>query len=608
MLQRRLGEVVGSSTWQAHDETLDRLVFVRVVSRRHPRAEAVLDAARQAASVEDPRLVRVLDVGQDQQFTYVVNEWITAPDLATRLNAGPLPSNQVRIMVGETALALEAARYRGLHHLQLTPAHVYLLDDGAVRVTELAVAAALAGPESGLDGLDGERATALDTRDVVALAYGALTGTWPLPGGQGGPCDLPQAPRSAGRPVLPSQLVAGVPADLDALCARTFDGSGPPRTPGELASQITPWPADRVASLISSDSGGPADPTVNAGGSSGWFTPAVAAAGQPPAPPAPAPLSPPSTASTMPVVGAARIGASGAPSTPAGPGVDDPHSTSPHTQPIDDRWITDEPTADAHPHHASGHPVLGRVPGDVPAIAPARTASSAHSRPWLQDEWSDEPDGGSSWETGRQPPPRQPRTVIGLVVGFLGVLSLLAYCGLRDLGGIVPRPATRSTASASSPQLTPTERTTTRPVPSSQGIPVLSGRGLDPEGDGSEKDESARLAFDDDPSTAWTTDTYRSQQFGGLKSGVGLLLELGQPRTVTAVAVQMAVPGSTVQLRTVDGEQLGQDVLASADSVTGLATLQLDQSVTTDNLVLWFTVPAAVDDGFRVEVAEVDVS
>ena len=50
-------------------------------------------------------------------------------------------------MVGESALALEAARHRGLHHLRLTPSRVHLLDDGTVKVTELATAAALDGAE-----------------------------------------------------------------------------------------------------------------------------------------------------------------------------------------------------------------------------------------------------------------------------------------------------------------------------------------------------------------------------------------------------------------------------------------------------------------------------
>ena len=52
---------------------------------------------------------------------------------------------------------------------------------------------------------------------------------------------------------------------------------------------------------------------------------------------------------------------------------------------------------------------------------------------------------------------------------------------------------------------------------------------FDPEGDGEpENDSDVPLAFDGDPSTAWSTLEYRgSPDFGNLKDGVGLLLDLG---------------------------------------------------------------------------------
>ena len=40
----------------------------------------------------------------------------------------------------------------------------------------------------------------------------------------------------------------------------------------------------------------------------------------------------------------------------------------------------------------------------------------------------------------------------------------------------------------------------------------------------SEKDAQAGRATDGDPGTSWTSDTYNSAAFGGLKDGVGLRL------------------------------------------------------------------------------------
>jgi eukaryotic-like serine/threonine-protein kinase len=244
-LSRRLGDGGLTSTWQAHDGVLDRRVFLREVSRQHPYCHAVLDAARQAASVEDPRLTRILDVGDGEDGIFVVNEWLETRSLAEELRVGPISAEGARTVVGEVALALEAARHRGLHHLRLTPSHVHRLDDTSVRVTELAIAAALDGLDLSPARLPGDLATAVDSRDLVALAYAALTGSWPLSPQDSGYTHLPRAPRISGRPASPAQLVAGAPADLDTLCSQAFGGAGPPSSPGEIARQIAPWGRER---------------------------------------------------------------------------------------------------------------------------------------------------------------------------------------------------------------------------------------------------------------------------------------------------------------------------------------------------------------------------
>lgn len=50
----------------------------------------------------------------------------------------------------------------------------------------------------------------------------------------------------------------------------------------------------------------------------------------------------------------------------------------------------------------------------------------------------------------------------------------------------------------------------------------------------------------------WRTQTYRTAQFGGLKPGVGLVLDLGSPRAVTSVTFAARTAGSTVSLRAAD--------------------------------------------------------
>ena len=78
-------------------------------------------------------------------------------------------------------------------------------------------------------------------------------------------------------------------------------------------------------------------------------------------------------------------------------------------------------------------------------------------------------------------------------------------------------------------------------------------RDFDPEGDGKENPDEAPLAHDGDASTAWETGLYaRRADFGGLKQGVGLLIDLGQARRVTGVTILMSKPGANLELRTSD--------------------------------------------------------
>jgi hypothetical protein len=81
--------------------------------------------------------------------------------------------------------------------------------------------------------------------------------------------------------------------------------------------------------------------------------------------------------------------------------------------------------------------------------------------------------------------------------------------------------------------------TATSAAAADQTLPIVSVSDFDPEGDGSESPGSVGNASDGNPSTAWSTETYEAPRtdFGGNKSGVGLIFELDGPHEVAAVTV-----------------------------------------------------------------------
>ncbi len=253
--------------WTATDETLSRDVTVTVFDASGEHAAAALDSARRAAAVEDRHLPRVLDVGTQDDLSYVVTESFTGSEsIASMLQFDPLPAEEARRLVGEAATGLHTAAGRGLHHLALTPHEIVRAQDGSVYVLGTATESALAGT----DDVPSADASRQDTVGLVQVLYAALTGRWPgddeVPG-------LPQAARNDDGDVSPvTSLRRNAPRDLNSLCLAVLGDDAGPRTPGELATLLAPWSSEVVRAepeQAKPDSTDPLSKTAAAGAAAG---------------------------------------------------------------------------------------------------------------------------------------------------------------------------------------------------------------------------------------------------------------------------------------------------------------------------------------------------
>lgn len=216
--------VSGPSRWIAFDELLNRKVGVDLIGAAHPRAQAVQEAARDAATVADVRFVQVLDVAEQDDLVYVVTEWISdAANLAQRLAAGSMPVARATRIARDVAAAVAQAHSVGLSHGRLTPRAVLLTSTDQVKILGLRLDAALAG----VGQLPPEAAQAGDTREVGRLWYSALTGLWP---GDEPAYGLDAAPQAHGRPYSPTQIRAAIPKAVDQLVMQALAETGDPQT------------------------------------------------------------------------------------------------------------------------------------------------------------------------------------------------------------------------------------------------------------------------------------------------------------------------------------------------------------------------------------------
>lgn len=614
----RIETIPGGERWTARDTTLDRDVTLLIMPSDALPTDAAMDAARRAAGVEAAQLVRILDVGTEESFSFIAEEGVGDSDTyAYAIGEEGLPAEEVRRITGEVATGIEAARARGLHHLALTPETVLLTHDGRVKVRGLATTAALAGVET-----EGEEADRDDATGVVALAYAGLTATWPLEG----TTSLTPAKGDDDTPPPPSRVAVGVPGDLDTICRETLGEGTGPDSPGDYAAQIAPWSRIPLAGAVRTAPGAAADSAETDEG------------------------------------GAAAVGS-------ADLDEEELHDAEGETREINLRQDEDQPTtvidtraarrgsteeaADPDsPRHAdaqsraraaaaaaaaagavgTGAKVLGDRLGKASKTASGRSREAIHDararREAIREDRSRRTSLGAApvsaeleapapllpAEAGAAPSRSQSNLVMVLMAAFVTLACVAGVFGTSQIGE-----NTNLGKIFGGDETTAAQQTQTTDGDGGGGggggddggepFQILNAAGYDPPpGDGSEHNSEVQRVYDGDPDTAWTTEGYESPDFGGVKDGVGLTVDLGQQQEISSVTLQLPTSADATVYAgdspTNDGTEIGK-----TDGQDGEVTLEADETEEAQYVTVWFTSLEQDDnDGrYRASLGEITV-
>jgi hypothetical protein len=159
---------------------------------------------------------------------------------------------------------------------------------------------------------------------------------------------------------------------------------------------------------------------------------------------------------------------------------------------------------------------------------------------------------------------------------------ILLLAGLAVLAGIFA-------LTGSPTKFVPAVRKATGGGSSSGGAVRLSGMtGYDPQGDGGEHNESASQATDGQASTNWRTEHYSSSSFGGLKDGVGLVLDAGKSQKLTQLTVTSDTPGFTAKVESGQSES-GPFASVSSAQTVGSRTVFSIKGAAARYYVIWIT-------------------
>ena len=197
-LQERLGSGGTASVWKALDVTCERIVAVKFVSIKGTQPvmrDRLRDEARVMASLTHPYLLKVFELGTDENTDWIAMEYCPGGSLAHRLSsAGPLPASEAARFMMDILDALQFAHERGVVHRDVKPANILIGRDGKGRLGDFGIARivtteqaqrTLAGlgswpfmaPEQRLDAA--QAGPPADIYSAGATLYNLLTGTTP---------------------------------------------------------------------------------------------------------------------------------------------------------------------------------------------------------------------------------------------------------------------------------------------------------------------------------------------------------------------------------------------------------------------------------------------
>ena len=245
--RKEIGRGTMGVVYEAWDPDLDRAIALKVVAPvfalagRESYEQRFLTEARAAGRLSHPGIVTVHDVGRDgaSGHVYIALEYLAGETLEGRLARGALPWREALRIVGRVADAMHHAHANGIVHRDIKPANIMVLRSGEAKVLDFGIARLDASrltvpgevfgtplymaPEQAL----GEPADARsDIFSLGSVAWTALCGEAAFAGGAV-PAILARIAQRDARP--PSQVVAGIPSEVDYCVARA----------------MAKWPADR---------------------------------------------------------------------------------------------------------------------------------------------------------------------------------------------------------------------------------------------------------------------------------------------------------------------------------------------------------------------------
>jgi hypothetical protein len=277
----------------------------------------------------------------------------------------------------------------------------------------------------------------------------------------------------------------------------------------------------------------------------------------------------------------------------------------------------DGATASRHESACTTPEELVKAIGEMPRIRPPEQAFTTPPE-YQRTSYQQSPYGRPAAHPGvtqpvpAPPPPLQSRTGKALKWGVSALLIAALGLGSWQLADVLMNRGGKADDQHQSQTTDDGDKGSGKPA-SGKPIAISGARDFDPYGDQSEKPSQIGNVYDGDPSTYWQTDFYLSSDFGRLKSGVGVILDLGKVQQVGKVTVTF-VGNTSVELRSAGADATSEPATFDAYSkvADGKGTtveLKPGKALKSRYLLVWLTdLPMQSSGEWRGRLADVKVT
>jgi len=131
--------------YKGHETSLNRYVAIKVLADALAHDESVkerfLREARSMASLNDPHIIQIYFIGEDDGQTYFVMEFVDGESLGSVLKReGKLTPEQSAKIIHQTAQGLATAHDKGVIHRDIKPGNLMLTSRGMVKIADFGIA------------------------------------------------------------------------------------------------------------------------------------------------------------------------------------------------------------------------------------------------------------------------------------------------------------------------------------------------------------------------------------------------------------------------------------------------------------------------------------